>query len=102
MRLSDAGLRRRPTKLIYTDHRPTPWLSEAAPRDRSNRLLDPTGAAPQLGRTKSLEAIHLHPSLIVFIGKRAKVVFPDPTSRLSEIYLRLTPENAFRRWIPRH
>jgi hypothetical protein len=30
MRLSDAGLRWRPTKLIYADHRPTPWLTEAA------------------------------------------------------------------------
>src|SRR5476651_1439251 len=30
MRLSDAGMRRRPTKLIYPDHRPTPWLIEDA------------------------------------------------------------------------
>jgi len=28
MKLSDAGLRRRATKLIYPDHRPTPWLTE--------------------------------------------------------------------------
>src|SRR3984885_12383170 len=40
MRLSDAGLRRRNTKLIYPNHRPPPWLTEDAPRDRSNRLLD--------------------------------------------------------------
>jgi len=40
MRLSDAGLRRHPTKLIYPDRRPSPWLIEDAPRDRSNRLLD--------------------------------------------------------------
>jgi hypothetical protein len=40
MRLSDAGLRRRPTKLIYPDHRLPPWLNEDAARDRSNRLLD--------------------------------------------------------------
>jgi hypothetical protein len=39
MRLSDAGLRRRPTKLIYPHHRLPPWLNEDAPRDRSNRLL---------------------------------------------------------------
>jgi len=33
MRLSDAGLRRRPTKLIYLNHRLPPWLTEvAAPR----------------------------------------------------------------------
>jgi hypothetical protein len=40
MRLSDAGLRQRKTKLIYPDHRLPPWLNEDAPRDRSNRLLD--------------------------------------------------------------
>jgi hypothetical protein len=40
MRLSDAGVRRRPTKLIYLNHRPPPWLTEHAPRDRSNRWLD--------------------------------------------------------------
>ena len=28
MRLSDAGLRRSQTKLIYPDHRPPPWLTE--------------------------------------------------------------------------
>jgi hypothetical protein len=33
------GLRCRPTKLIYPDHRLPPWLTEDAPRDRSNRLL---------------------------------------------------------------
>src|ERR1700733_11409083 len=33
MRLSDAGLRRRPTKLIYPHHRLPPWLTEyATPR----------------------------------------------------------------------
>ena len=40
MRLSDAGLRQHQTKLIYPDHRLTPCPNEAAPRDRSNRLLD--------------------------------------------------------------
>jgi hypothetical protein len=39
MRLSDAGLRQRQTKLIYPNHRPPPWLIEDAARDRSNRLL---------------------------------------------------------------
>jgi len=39
MRLSDAGLRRRQTKLIYLNHRPPPWLTEDATRDRSNRWL---------------------------------------------------------------
>jgi hypothetical protein len=33
MRLSDAGLRRPQAKLIYADHRPSPWHTEdAAPR----------------------------------------------------------------------
>jgi hypothetical protein len=40
MRLSDAGLRCRQTKLIDPDHRLPPWLTEDATRDRSNRLLD--------------------------------------------------------------
>ncbi len=40
MRLSDAGLRQRRTKALYPNHRLPPWLTEAAPRDRSNRLLD--------------------------------------------------------------
>jgi len=40
MKLSDAGLRRRPTKLLYPDHRLPPWLTEDATRDRSNRLLE--------------------------------------------------------------
>ena len=38
MRLSDAGPRRQ-TKAVYSDHRLPPWLTEDAPRDRSNRLL---------------------------------------------------------------
>jgi hypothetical protein len=37
MRLSDAGLRRRPTKLIYFNHRPAPWPNE----DGTPRSLDP-------------------------------------------------------------
>jgi hypothetical protein len=40
MRLSDAGMWRRQTKLIYPNHRLPPWLTEDATRDRSNRLLD--------------------------------------------------------------
>jgi len=38
MRLSDAGLRCRQTKLIYPDHPFPPWRTEDATRDRSNRL----------------------------------------------------------------
>jgi len=40
MRLSDARLRRHPTKLLYPDHRLPPWPTEDDTRDRSNRLLD--------------------------------------------------------------
>jgi hypothetical protein len=55
MRLSDAGLRRRQSKLIYPNHRLPPcvkrshfipiidfppWHNEDDTRDRSNRLLD--------------------------------------------------------------
>src|SRR5260221_200658 len=46
MRLSDAVLGQRPTKLIYLNHRPPPWLTEDAARDRSNRLLGPNLAFP--------------------------------------------------------
>ena len=53
MRLSDAGLRRRQTKLIYPDHRSPPWLTEDATRDRSNRLLDPSGVLAYHPRSKS-------------------------------------------------
>src|ERR1700679_416452 len=49
MRLSDAGVRRSRTKLIYPNHRPPPWLTEdASPRDRSNRLLG-SSSAPYSG-----------------------------------------------------
>ena len=40
MRLSDARLRRRKTKLIYAVHRLPLCLAEDATRDRSNRLLE--------------------------------------------------------------
>jgi len=48
MRLSDAGVRQRKTKLFYPNHRPSPWSTEAASRDRSSRMLEvrvmpPTG-----------------------------------------------------------
>jgi hypothetical protein len=48
MSLSDAGLRSRTAKMLYPNHRLTPWLTEDAARDRSNRLLD--GSAPRLDR----------------------------------------------------
>jgi hypothetical protein len=41
MRLSDAGMRRHPTKLIYFDHRSSPWLTEDATPRSLELLLDP-------------------------------------------------------------
>ncbi len=40
MRLSDAGVRCRPTKPIYPNHSTAPWPTDDATRDRSSRLLD--------------------------------------------------------------
>jgi len=40
IRLSDARERCRKTKLIYPHHRPSPWSTEATPRDRSKRVLE--------------------------------------------------------------
>jgi hypothetical protein len=59
MRLSDAGLRRRQPKLIYPDHRPSPWrIEDAAPRSLEpivrRRLIYATNlamAAPNRKRT---------------------------------------------------
>jgi hypothetical protein len=42
VRVSDAGLRRSKTKLLYPNHRLPPWLTEDATRDRSNRLSNAT------------------------------------------------------------
>ena len=61
MRLSDAGLRQHPTKLIYPNHRLPPWLTEdATPRSlepivRRGRLM-PSGKATNFGngRTSTL------------------------------------------------
>src|ERR1700722_2444092 len=49
IRLSDARLRNRQTKMLFPDHRLPPWLTEDAPRDRSNRLLDIRAATPHPG-----------------------------------------------------
>src|SRR5579859_6974135 len=40
MRLSDAGLHLRQTKVLYPNHRLPPWPTEDATRGRSNRLLE--------------------------------------------------------------
>src|SRR6202035_3281580 len=48
MRLSDAGLRCRQSKLIYPNHPLPPWLTEDAPRDRSNLMVRlPRDARPE-------------------------------------------------------
>ena len=49
MRLSDAGLRRRQTKLLYPNHRPLLGLPKLRPRDRSSRLL---GITTEVGPTR--------------------------------------------------
>jgi hypothetical protein len=56
MRLSDAGLRRRQSKILYLNHRP-PLLGppQTRPRDRSNRLLE--GAALVSFRSNPLRRI---------------------------------------------
>ena len=43
MRLSDVGLRRRQTKLLYPNHRPPPWLIE----DATPRSLEPGVRLPR-------------------------------------------------------
>jgi hypothetical protein len=48
MRLSDAGLHQRQTKALYPNHRLPPLLTEDAPRDRSNRLLEACAAVQSL------------------------------------------------------
>ena len=73
MRLSDAGLRRHPTELIYPDHRLPPWLNEDATRDRSNRLLDVYGtgdrsasiAVPQFTRWRARINLTNHRTRVV-------------------------------------
>jgi uncharacterized DUF497 family protein len=46
MRLSDVGLRRRPAKLIYPDHRIPPWSNEDATPRSLELLLGPNLAQP--------------------------------------------------------
>ena len=53
MRLSDAGLRRHPTKLIYPDHRPAPWPTEVV----APRSLEPIVSCPC--REEANSAYHL-------------------------------------------
>ena len=60
MRLSDAGLRQRQTKLIYPNHRLPPWLTEDATRDRSNRLLDVSDTEAYSCATASNQLSHIY------------------------------------------
>jgi hypothetical protein len=52
MRLSDAGLRRRQTKLIYPNHRPSPWSTE----DAVPRSLEPLVRRQHTATTLSMMA----------------------------------------------
>jgi hypothetical protein len=68
MRLSDAGMRQRKTKLIYPNHRPPPWSTEAATRDRSSRMLEvrvmpPTKTYLPVRAVLFLETENRYPSL---------------------------------------
>jgi hypothetical protein len=50
MRLSDAGLRKRPSRLLYPHHRLPPWINEVGTRDRSNPLLGGDFLIREMGR----------------------------------------------------
>src|SRR5260221_13052802 len=61
MRLSDAGLRRRQTKLVYPDHRSPPSLTEGAPAARGYGSLEEYDAKSNVGsRSPSLRPQPLH------------------------------------------
>jgi hypothetical protein len=64
MRLSDARLHCRRTKLIYLDQRLPPWLTEDGARDRSNRLL---GLHQRLHGLPGLEFFPKHPAQRGFV-----------------------------------
>jgi len=80
MRLSGAGVRRHKSKLLYPDHRPSPWLNEdVTPRDRSNRLLGNFyfGAKASYSFTTSAIAL-LVLSLVLAVGLLARCCAPIP------------------------
>lgn len=69
------------TKAVYLNHRPSPWLSEAATRDRSNRLLD-VSLRSTLGHVHS----EVFASDIEYLGVRHQgMLDPRLTYRLNEV-----------------
>jgi len=80
MRLSDAGLRRRQTKLIYLDHRPPPWLIEdATPRSlepfvsgrtaTSNAASSETKVRPASCTARRNGCVAVHPTNSIFAAR---------------------------------
>jgi hypothetical protein len=59
MRLSDAGLRRRKTRLIYPNHRPSPWLNEYATPRSLEPIVRRTARSVTCGRPNATMAAHL-------------------------------------------
>jgi hypothetical protein len=68
MRLSDAGLRRLPTKLLYRNHRPSPWLIE----DAAPRSLEPIVRCGLYGRQQLLIEV-------AFAGRKKEIVSQTET-----------------------
>src|SRR6266478_4997182 len=59
MRLSDAGLRRRQTKLIYPDHRLPTWPTEVATPRSLEPIVRRTARSVTCGRPNATMAAHL-------------------------------------------
>lgn len=83
MRLSDAGMRERQTKLIYPHHRPTPWPIRAAARDLSNRLLGRAAirATSSIGTIQA--AAHFHRRRIEIVNGTIRPVNGVPTHQIA-------------------
>jgi hypothetical protein len=77
MRLSDAGIRRRKTKLIDPNHRLTPFLSEDATRDRSSRWLAATGIPQVLNVTVELRVLAINGDGPIEPGNQIRIRFVD-------------------------
>ena len=82
MRLSDAGLCHCKTKLIYLNHRPTPWLNEdAAPRSLEpivrRHLRQLREVAIVVCDAKELDLDVLRPQLVGVIGDRGASTYVE-------------------------
>jgi hypothetical protein len=80
MRLSDAGLRRRKTKLICPDHRPLLGSPKTRPRDRSNRLLDVSRTKVNLNAIRN-DSVQLYRAA----GSLAGAEYSDGSSAMCEL-----------------